>query len=118
MAGIPNYVLRRLLHTSLQRAAASTVQVRGPSAVSGGHEGGYKVWKNLAFFVAFPSIILCAVNCYIQETSHPHERPPFVKYEYMRVRTKRFPWGDGNKSLFHNPKVNALPDGYEDELEN
>nr|CAI5865651.1 unnamed protein product [Callosobruchus analis] len=33
----------------------------------------------------------------------------------MRMRSKRFPWGDGQKSLFHNPKVNALPDGYEDE---
>ncbi|EFA09254.1 cytochrome c oxidase subunit 6A2, mitochondrial [Tribolium castaneum] len=111
MAALINHSVRRFLQTSARRA----VQVQGPSAVSGGHEGGYKVWRNMTFFVAFPAIALCAVNCYLAHYSGHHERPPFVKYEYLRIRTKRFPWGDGNHSLFHNPHTNALPDGYEDE---
>lgn len=32
------------------------------------------------------------------------------EYEYMRRRTKRFPWGEGNKSLYHNDETNFLPE--------
>lgn len=71
------------------------------------------LWKRVTFLVAIPAIILCAVNAF---SGHEHhEREPFTKYEYMRRRTKRFPWGDGDRSLFHNSDVNALPEGYEDE---
>ncbi|KAL3273970.1 hypothetical protein HHI36_015392 [Cryptolaemus montrouzieri] len=112
MASLLRYSARRFLQTSAKRA----VEVEGPSAVSGGHEGGYKIWRNLTLFVAFPSIALCMVHCWLEHSKAHGERPPFVKYDHLRIRTKRFPWGDGNKSLFHNPHVNALPDGYEDEL--
>ncbi|XP_018566360.1 cytochrome c oxidase subunit 6A2, mitochondrial [Anoplophora glabripennis] len=109
MAAIVNQAFRRYLQTTVQRG----VQVQGPSAVSGQHEGGFKIWKNLTIFVAFPSILLCGVNCYLAHQSGHHGQPEFVKYDYLRVRTKRFPWGEGNRSLFHNSHVNALPDGYE-----
>lgn len=83
--------------------------------------GGYKLWKRLSFFVAFPAVGLCLLNAYlkhVEEHESGHPRQEFVKYEYLRVRNKRFPWGGpdgGKKSLFHNPDVNALPDGYETE---
>lgn len=127
MTAIVNHSLRRYFQTTAKKAA----EISGPSAVSGGHEGsyimfiipvithfifagGYKVWRNISLFVALPAIALCAVNCYLSHINHTHERPEFVKYDYLRVRTKRFPWGDGQHSLFHNPHVNPLPDGYEE----
>ena len=33
------------------------------------------------------------------------------------ISLQAFPWGNGNKSLFHNKEVNALPEGYEEEEE-
>lgn len=61
-----------------------------------------------------PAVGLCLVNAYLgHQEAHNLPRAEFVKYEYLRKRDKRFPWGDGTKSLFHNPQINALPDGYE-----
>ncbi|XP_055328657.1 cytochrome c oxidase subunit 6A1, mitochondrial-like [Paramacrobiotus metropolitanus] len=78
------------------------------------------LWRNLTFLVALPAVGACMVNAYLGEKEHwahpEHARPKFVAYEYMRRRTKPFPWGDGNHSLLHNPMKNALPDGYETEL--
>lgn len=79
--------------------------------------GGYKLYKRLSLFVCIPMIALMAVNTFVISAEHPH-RPEFVEYEYMRKRDKRFPWGDGTRTLFHNPHLNALKDGYEDVEEN
>ncbi|ALC42316.1 CG30093 [Drosophila busckii] len=42
-----------------------------------------------------------------------NQRREFIKYDHLRRRTKRFPWGNGERSLFHNREVNALTEGYE-----
>merc|ERR1711928_329945 len=70
--------------------------------------------KKLSFFVAVPGVALCMLNVYLGAMQEEHHQPPFVPYEHMRIRNKRFPWGDGQKSLFHNPHLNALPYGYEE----
>ncbi|XP_067008695.2 cytochrome c oxidase subunit 6A, mitochondrial isoform X2 [Anabrus simplex] len=103
-----NLVLRTMRSSTVLAAA-----VPGASATAG-HSGGTKLWRNLSFFVAFPAVAVCMLNAYLkhQEESH-HERPEFIPYEHLRIRNKRFPWGEGNKTLFHNPHTNPLPDGYE-----
>ncbi|XP_068584033.1 cytochrome c oxidase subunit 6A2, mitochondrial isoform X2 [Cebidichthys violaceus] len=57
---------------------------------------------------------VCIANAYMKMQAHSHEQPEFVPYPHLRIRTKRFPWGDGNHSLFHNHHTNALPDGFEE----
>ncbi|XP_063346438.1 cytochrome c oxidase subunit 6A, mitochondrial [Pelmatolapia mariae] len=84
------------------------------SAAAAGHgEQSGKTWKILTFVVALPGVGVCMLNTFLKEQHHSHEQPEFIPYTHLRIRSKRFPWGDGNKSLFHNPHVNALPDGYE-----
>ncbi|XP_032675951.1 cytochrome c oxidase subunit 6A1, mitochondrial-like [Odontomachus brunneus] len=73
------------------------------------------MWKRLSFFVGFPCIGLAMLNSYLNHQAHHHDpRPEFIPYDHLRIRNKPFPWGDGNHSLFHNPKRNPLPDGYEE----
>merc|ERR1719234_2441113 len=81
--------------------------------MSGGHGGGYAVWKKGFFFAAIPIMILGHVNAFGMADESAHQAPEFVPYDHLRIRSKAFPWGDGNHSLIHNSHVNALPDGYE-----
>merc|ERR1712080_516868 len=84
--------------------------------MSGHDADGYKVWKKAFLFGAVPVIIAGNVNAFILNS--PPDPPEFVPYECLRIRSKKFPWGDGNKSLIHNSHMNALPDGYDIKLLN
>jgi len=82
--------------------------------MSGTHtDADWKRWRSVFFFVACPVIVLAHVAAFVAPDASEHEPPPFVPYDHLRIRTKKFPWGDGNHSLIHNGHLNALPDGYE-----
>ncbi|XP_066498515.1 cytochrome c oxidase subunit 6A2, mitochondrial [Hoplias malabaricus] len=95
-------------------SASSMVARRVLAAASHGQEGGAKTWKMLSYMVALPGVGVCMVNAYLKMVAQSHEPPEFVPYPHLRIRTKPWPWGDGNHSFFHNSHTNALPTGYED----
>merc|ERR1712001_653457 len=96
-----NFGSGRALSTSAQRFSADG---------SGLH--GFKVWKMATYFFCIP-VVIASTYINLGPNAEHHHRPEFVAYDYLRVRTKPFPWGDGNHSLFHNRVANAVPDGYE-----
>ncbi|XP_026323045.1 uncharacterized protein LOC113232509 [Hyposmocoma kahamanoa] len=74
------------------------------------YKGNYKTFRMIFIYLGFPLILFQMYRIYASGGfSDHHKVMPFCEYEYMRRRTKRFPWGDGNNSLFHNPAVNYLP---------
>jgi len=106
---------QQLLRSSGER----TFSAAAAGHEAGAHVGGMKRWKLLSFFIAVPGVAACWMNAQMLEKAEHEsfERPEFVAYDHLRRRTKKFPWGDGNHSLFHNAHVNALPEGFEEEAE-
>ncbi|XP_014717943.3 cytochrome c oxidase subunit 6A1, mitochondrial [Equus asinus] len=88
---------------------------RPMSSGAHGEEGSARMWKALTYFVALPGVGVSMLNVFLKSHQGEHERPEFVAYPHLRIRSKPFPWGDGNHTLFHNSHVNPLPTGYEDE---
>ncbi|KAI9799442.1 MAG: hypothetical protein M1825_004542 [Sarcosagium campestre] len=66
--------------------------------------------------VAVPCLIVASINAYnlwVEHWNHWDHMPPLeerVQYPYMNIRNKKFPFGDGDKTLFWNPKVNYKPE--------
>ncbi|OJJ43408.1 hypothetical protein ASPZODRAFT_123649 [Penicilliopsis zonata CBS 506.65] len=70
------------------------------------------LWKKLSIFAVVPCVIGGALNAYNlweEHWEHWSHMPPLeerVEYPYQNIRSKNFPWGDGDKTIFWNDSVN------------
>lgn len=117
---IHSYIASKMQRSQQAVVVSSTVPPR-PASNGGGkgkathHKpGGYKIYKMISLFMCVPMIGLLAINTFVLNPEDPNAPPPeFHAYDYLCIRNRRYPWGDGTKTLFHNPHKNALKDGYE-----
>lgn len=64
-----------------------------------------ELWRKLSIYVGIPALLISGINAYNLYNEHwEHEAhlPPLeerVEYPYQNLRTKNFPWGDGDKTL-------------------
>ncbi|KAH7126736.1 cytochrome c oxidase, subunit VIa [Dendryphion nanum] len=71
-----------------------------------------ELWRKLSVYVAIPCLILATINAKLRwdaHQEHAKHAPALedkVEYPYQNIRTKNFWWGDGDKTLFWNEKVN------------
>lgn len=75
-----------------------SLHVEGPHLPRGAPQGGASM-----------------LDVFLKSRHGEEDRPEAVDYPHLRIRSKPFPWEDGNHTLVHNPHVNLLPTGYEDE---
>ncbi|KAH8802875.1 cytochrome c oxidase subunit VIa [Xylogone sp. PMI_703] len=71
-----------------------------------------ELWRKLSIYVTIPALIIASVNAYNlwnEHWAHWEHQPPLeerTEYAYQNIRTKNFFWGDGDKTVFWNDKVN------------
>ncbi|QIW99297.1 hypothetical protein AMS68_004815 [Peltaster fructicola] len=105
--------IRKFAETPKLQGAADNAFNRERAAVKAHAAATSDLWRKLSIYVVIPSLIIAAVNAWRlwdEHWEHVAHGPPIserVEYPYMNIRTKAFPWGDGDKTLFWNPKVNT-----------
>ncbi|KAI8623378.1 cytochrome c oxidase-like protein [Xylariaceae sp. FL1651] len=100
--------------STLQRRLASTENqfVKERQAVKEHAGASADLWRKISLYAVVPCLLIASVNAYNlwnEHWEHWEHMPPLeerVEYPYQNIRTKNFPWSDGDKTLFWNDNVN------------
>jgi len=73
------------------------------------------IWQKFSLYVGTSIMVIASIHCYFLEKEHySHERAEFIPYPHTRLRhCGGWPW-PGDQSLFHDPRFNAVKEGYEE----
>ncbi|KUI72758.1 Cytochrome c oxidase subunit 6A, mitochondrial [Cytospora mali] len=102
---------RRLMSSGPVKAGENAF-IKERQAVKDHAAGTTDLWKKISIYGCIPALALASVNCYWlwnEHWEHWQHLPPLeerVEYPYQNIRTRNFAWGDGDKTLFWNDKVN------------
>ncbi|KAJ2724675.1 Cytochrome c oxidase subunit 6A1, mitochondrial [Coemansia sp. Benny D115] len=73
-----------------------------------------ETWRKISLYIALPSVAIMSYVSTKDEMDHihhlEHDPPTFTAYPYLRVRKRKFPYGDGDHTPFWNPLVNPDPE--------
>ncbi|KAJ9155533.1 hypothetical protein NKR23_g1583 [Pleurostoma richardsiae] len=105
-------VQRRLMSSPATGSSTENAFVRERKAVKEHAHATTELWRKISIYGVIPCLIVAGVNAYKlwnDHWDHWSHLPPLeerVEYPYQNIRVKNFPWGDGDKTLFWNAKVN------------
>ncbi|KAK1758392.1 putative cytochrome c oxidase subunit protein [Echria macrotheca] len=104
--------LQRRLASSTPAQAGENAFIRERRAVKEHAAGTTELWRKISIYGCIPALLLAGWNAYNlwnEHWEHWSHMPPLeerVEYPYQNIRTRNFPWGDGDKTIFWNPTVN------------
>jgi len=103
---------RRLASTEGKSTLPDNEFNRQRAAVKAHAASTSDLWRKLSIYVVIPALILGSINAWnlwTEHWEHWEHMPPLeerVEYPYQNIRSKNYPWGDGDKTLFWNPETN------------
>merc|ERR1711881_807675 len=104
-------LFQRALQLSLTRVPARSMG-------AGATKKSKDMWKMLSYTAVPLAVLGTALFVYKREQAHlaHYTRPEHKEYPWMWIRNKKYPWGDGYHSFFHNSHVNGVyGKGYEED---